>query len=111
MAMHNFNYTYQYVSHESVRRSGTDPKPLVSSVTVSITAVDQADNSKTITTEETRALDYFYLQDADLPGSFIPLANITDQNMIDWFKDGIVTADLDGYYTTKLYGTAEMDGT
>ena len=94
-----------------MRRSGTDSTPLVSSVTISITAVDQADNSKTITTEETRPLDYFYLQDADLPGSFIPLANVTDQNMIDWFKDGMVTADFDGYYTTKLYGTAEMDGT
>ena len=31
--------------------------------------------------------------------------------MIDWFKDGMVTLDFDGYYTTQLYGTAEMDGT
>ena len=109
--MHNFNYTYEFLRCETVPRSAADATPLVSSVTIKVTAVDQADNSKTITTEETRALDYFYLQDADLPGSFIPLANVTDQNMIDWFKDGMVTADFDGYYTTKLYGTAEMDGT
>ena len=111
MAIHNFNYTYEYVSHESVPRSGDDPTPLVCSVTISVTAVDQADNTKTITTNETKALDYFYLQDADLPGSFIPIANVTDQNMIDWFKDGMVTLDFDGYYTTQLYGTAEMEGT
>ena len=99
------------MSHESVRRSGTDSTPLVCSVTISVTAVDQADNTKTITTNETKALDYFYLQDADLPGSFIPLASVTNQNMIDWFKDGMVTSDFDGYYTWQLYGHAEMDGT
>ena len=63
------------------------------------------------TTEETRALNYFYLQDADLPGSFIPIASVTNQNMIDWYKAGISTTDLDGFYTWKLYGYAEMDGT
>ena len=108
MAIHNFNYTYEYVSHESVPRSGTDPTPLVCSVTISVTAVDQADNTKTITTNETKALDYFYLQDADLPGSFIPIANVTDQNMIDWYKDGITSDDMDVYFTHKLYGHAEL---
>mgnify|MGYP003305355442 CR=1 FL=1 len=92
-------------------RSETDSTPLVRSVVINVTAVDQADNSKTISSNEMKSLDYFYLQDADLPGSFIPLANVTDQNMIDWFKDGMVTLDFDGYYTTKLYGTAEMDET
>ena len=111
MAIHNFNYTYEYVSHESVPRSGADPTPLVCSVTISVTAVDQADNTKTITTNETKALDYFYLQDADLPGSFIPIANVTNQKMIDWYKESISTEDLDGFYTWKLYGYTEMDDT
>lgn len=111
MAMHNFNYTYEFLRCETVPRSAADATPLVSSVTIKVTAVDQADNSKTITTEETRALNYFYLQDADLPGSFIPIASVTNQNMIDWYKAGISTTDLDGFYTWKLYGYAEMDGT
>ena len=73
-----------------------------------IVPVDQADNSKTISSNEMKSLDYFYLQDADLPGSFIPIANVTDQNMIDWYKDGITSDDMDVYFTHKLYGHAEL---
>ena len=108
MAMHNFNYTYEFVSCETVPRSETDSTPLVCSVVINVTAVDQADNSKTISSNEMKSLDYFYLQDADLPGSFIPIANVTAQNMIDWYKDGITSDDMDVYFTHKLYGHAEL---
>jgi hypothetical protein len=111
MAVHNFNYTYEFIECEMVPRSLFDATPLVSSVTIKVTAVDQADNTKTISTNETKSLNYFYLQDADLPGSFIPIENVTDQNMIDWYKEGIATEDLDGFYTWKLYGYTEMDDT
>ena len=111
MAVHNFNYTYEFIECEMVPRSLFDATPLVSSVTIKVTAVDQADNTKTISTNETKSLNYFYLQDADLPGSFIPIANVTNQNMIDWYKEGIATEDLDGFYTWKLYGYTEMDDT
>ena len=45
MAMHNFNYTYEFVECETVPRSAVDSTPLVSAVTIKVTAVDQADNS------------------------------------------------------------------
>lgn len=109
MAMHNFNYTYELVECETVPRSAVDSTPLVSSVTIKVTAVDQADNTKTISTHEMKSLDYFYLRDADLPGSFIPIANVTDQNMIDWYKDGITSDDMDVFYTWKLYGVEELN--
>ena len=96
------------MSCEVVPRSEPDSTPRVRSVVINVTAVDQADNSKTISSNEMKSLDYFYLQDADLPGSFIPIANVTDQNMIDWYKDGITSDDMDVYFTHKLYGHAEL---
>jgi len=109
MAMHNFDYTYEFVSCETVPRSEVDSTPLVRSVVINVTAVDKADNSKTISLNEMKSLDYFYLQDADLPGSFIPIASVTNQNMIDWYKDGITSDDMDVYFTYKLYGVEDLD--
>lgn len=112
MAIHNFNYTYEFVSCETVFKNGIDNTPIVSQVTIDITAVDQADNTQTITTRETRALSYGYLQAAsELPKSFIPVSKLTNDQMINWFKAGVSTTDLDGFYTWQLYGYAEMDGT
>jgi len=112
MAIHNFDYTYEFVKCETTFKSGTDRTPIVAQVTVNITAVDKADDTKTITTEETRALSYGYLQSAsELPDSFIQLSSVTSDKMIEWFKEGTPTEDLDGFYTWKLYGYAEMDGT
>jgi len=57
-------------------------------------------------------LSYGYLQAAsELPESFIPVSELTNDQMIDWFKAGVSTTDLDGFYTWQLYGYAEMDGT
>ena len=109
MAMHNFDYTYEFVSCETVPRWEVDSTPLVRSVVINVTAVDKADNSKTISLNEMKSLDYFYLQDADLPGSFIPIASVTNQNMIDWYKDGITSDDMDVYFTYKLYGVEDLD--
>ena len=109
MAMHNFDYTYEFVSCETVPRSAVDDTPIIRSVVINVTAVDKADNSKTISLNEMKSLDYFYLQDADLPGSFIPIASVTNQNMIDWYKDGITSDDMDVYFTYKLYGVEDLD--
>ena len=62
---------FEFVSCETTFRSGTDRTPIVAQVTVDVTAVDQADDTKTITIRETRALKYGYLQSAaTLPQSF-----------------------------------------
>jgi len=111
MALHNFDYTYEFVNCETTFKSGTDRTAIVAQVTVNVTAVDKADNTKTITTKETRALNYGLLQSQELPDSFIPIASLTNDQMIDWFKAGTTTADLDGFYTWQLYGYAEMDDT
>ena len=112
MAIHNFNYTYEFVSCETTFKSGADRTPIVAQVVVDVTAVDQADDTKTITIRETRALSYGYLQSAtELPESFIQLSSVTSDKMIEWFKADVSDADRDGYYTWQLYGYAEMDGT
>ncbi len=111
MAIHNFDYTYEFVNCETTFKSGTDTTAIVAQVTVNITAVDQADDTKTITTQETRALNYGLLQSQALPDSFIPVSELTNDQMINWFKAGVSTTDLNGFYTWQLYGYAEMDGT
>ena len=112
MAIHNFNYTYEFVSCETTFKSGADRTPIVAQVVVDVTAVDQADDTKSITIRETRALSYGYLQSAtELPESFIQLNSIDNNKMIEWFKAGVSDTDRDAYYTWQLYGYAEMDGT
>ena len=112
MAVHNFNKTYTYVSAKYVDKSESDNTQIISSVKIRIDAVDQADSSKTITLEEERALNYLKWKSADsLNSSFIAVSSITNQNMIDWFMEGVVDEELDAFLTWQLYGWAEVDPT
>ena len=112
MAVHNFNKTFTYVSAKYVNKSESDDTQIISSVTIRIDAVDQAYDTKTITLEEERALNYHKWKSADsLNSSFIEVSNITNQNMIDWFNDGVSNEDMDGFLTWQLYGWAEVDPT
>lgn len=111
MALHNFDYTYEFAGCETTYRNATDKTPIVAQVSVNITAVDKADNSKTMTLLSTRAINHCHLQSHDLPEDFIPIADVTPDDYIRWHNDGVQTADLDGYFTWQLYGYAEMDGT
>ena len=49
MAIHTFNYTYDLDSITTMPLSMTDDTQIVKNVCVSVTAVDQADNTKTAT--------------------------------------------------------------
>ena len=46
MAVHNFNYTYEYVGVKTMPRSREDDTQIVREVCVAVTAVDQADRHK-----------------------------------------------------------------
>ena len=93
MAVHNFNKTFTYVSAKYVNKSESDDTQIISSVTIRIDAVDQADDTKTITLEEERALNYHKWKSADsLNSSFIEVS-------------------MDGFLTWQLYGWAEVDPT
>ena len=110
MAIHNFNYTYTYQSCKAVPKSIDDDTLIVREVTIEIVAVDQADPSQSITLVETTPLDYLPLQDAEtLPDSFIPIDEITNQQMVDWFLAKVTDTVLDGYFTWQLYGADEVD--
>lgn len=109
MAVHNFNYTYTYQSCKAIPKSQTDDTLIVREITIEIVAVDQADASQSITLTETRAIDYVALRSAEsLPSDFININDITNQQMIDWFLDGVTTESMDGFCTWKLYGAAEV---
>jgi hypothetical protein len=110
MAIHNFNYTYSYDSAKSTPKNHTDNTQIIREITLEITAVDQADSSKTLTLKQTKVPSYAHLTgDATLPDSFIQIENITNQQMIDWYKIGLDTNVLDAFFTWKLYGVEELD--
>jgi hypothetical protein len=108
MAVHTWNKTYSFKQGYQKPRSKDDPTPLITKVTVTINAVDAADATQTISIDETRSLDYYHLQSQDLPESFIPVNDITEQKMIDWFLAGTSNEDLDGFLTWQHYGWQEV---
>ncbi len=66
MALHNFNYTYEFVGCETTFKSANDSTPIVAQVTVDITAVDKADDNQSMTIRSTRAINHCHLQSQDL---------------------------------------------
>jgi len=110
MAIHNFNYTYTYISCKAIPKSQTDDTLIVREITIQIDAVDQADPSQSISLTETTSIDYLHFRnDTELPDSFINIDNITNQQMIDWFLQRTSTEILDGFCTWNLYGPDEVD--
>jgi len=113
MAVHNFNYTFTYKSCKTTPKSFSDNTQIVREITCTVAAVDQADSSQTLTIDITNAISYHALQDADsLPDSFIPVASITEAQMVTWLRQAMGTTDaseMDGYFTWQLYGPEEVD--
>ena len=109
MAVHNFNYTYEYVGVRTMELSSTDDTAIVKNITVRVTAVDQADNSQSLSEEQYVSLDgvFSYKHDG-LPSGFILVENLTEEKVIEWFKAKVDTADLDVYFTWQIYGAEEV---
>jgi|TARA_R110001632_G_C11185161_1_gene401319 hypothetical protein len=109
MAVHNFNYTYAYVSVKTMAKSIDDDTQIVREVCIAVTAVDQADNTKTLTENmHSPLLGVFTLKDNTLPDNFILVDNLTDNQVIDWYKTTITDDELDIYFTWQIYGAAEV---
>jgi len=111
MALHTWNKTYTFKQGYQKPRSVDDPTMLITKVTITIDAVDAADATQTISIDETRSIDYLKHQSQDLPESFIPVDEITDQQMIDWVLEGTTDEQIDGYLTWQHYGWEEVDPT
>ncbi len=109
MAVHNFNYTYEYVGVRTMQLSSTDDTAIVKSINVRVTAVDQADNSQSLSEEQYVSLDgvFSYKHDG-LPSGFILVKNLTEEKVLEWFKSKVDTADLDVYFTWQIYGAEEV---
>jgi hypothetical protein len=110
MAVHNFNYSYEYVSCKTIPLSMNDDTQIVKHVTVRVTAVDQADATQTLSTDMQVPLDNVYSYKSNgLPDDFILYDDLTEQNLIDWYKATTETSDLDIYFTWQIYGREEVD--
>lgn len=112
MAIHNFDYTYNLVKLNAMPLSMDDNTLIVKNVCVEVVAVDQADNTQTITEEMYASLSGVYSYKIDgLPDSFILIKDLTDNKAIEWYQATTTTQDLDAYFTWQLYGWEEVDPT
>jgi hypothetical protein len=112
MAIHNFDYTYNYVGIKTMPMSIDDSTQIVREICVEVTAVDQADSSQTLSENLYAPLQgIFSIRDNGLPDNFITVDNLTESNIINWYKNSTTTEDLDGYFTWKIYGPDEASET
>ena len=102
--LHRWNKTYTYVTAGQRPRSATDDTPLITKIQVQVDAVDLEDSNEVFGVILDRSIDYYYLTNGDLPESFIPVAEITNQQMIDWFMAGTSDEDIDAWLTYQHYG-------
>jgi hypothetical protein len=110
MAVHNFNYSYEFVSCKTIPLSMNDDTQIVKHVTVRVTAVDQADATKTASVEMQAPLDGIYSYKSNgLPNDFIYFDDVTDAKIIDWYKATTETSDLDVFFTWEIFGVEEVD--
>jgi hypothetical protein len=110
MAIHTFNYTYTLDSITTMPLSMTNNTQIVKNVCISVTAVDQADNTKTKTEKMYASLSGIWSYATDgLPSDFIQVDDLTNEKAIEWWQATTTTDDLNGYFTWQVYGVAEMD--
>lgn len=107
MGIHTFDKTWTYVTGaKTVRPDGIE---LITAVNVRLDAVDQANSEVTYSEEFTRSIDYHYLKHTDpMPDSFVPVDEITNQQMIDWFLKDTLLSDVDAWLTWQIYGWEEV---
>ena len=108
MAAHNFDYSYEYVGVKTMPLNVDDDTQIVRNITVKVTAVDQDDSSQSLSEKQYVALDgvYSYKHDG-LPDTFIPIEDLTDAKVIEWFTEKVQVSDLDNYFTWQIYGIEE----
>ena len=109
MAIHNFNYSYAYVGVHTTPLSEHDDTAIVTEITVAVTATDKADSSKTLTENFSKVFSPFSIKDNGIPSDFILIKNLTNAQVIQWYKDIENETRLDAIFTWKIYGPAEVD--
>lgn len=110
MALHNFNYTYNYVGVKTMPLSIDDNTQIVRSVCVDVTATDQSDPSQTLTERMHSPLDGVYSYKYDgLPSDFIPIEDVTNEKVIEWYQATVDQENLDVHFTAAIYGQEELN--
>ncbi len=110
MSAHNFNYSYEYVGVKTMPLSVDDDTQIVINITVSLTAVDQADLSQSLTQEMHTSLDnVFSYKHNGLPDGFINVNDLTNEKVIEWYQSKTNTSELDIYFTWQIYGAEEVE--
>ena len=110
MPIHNFSYSYKYNSIKTMPKSIDDDTQIVREVCVEVTGVDVLDSEKTHTEKMYSQLEGVYsLRDNDLPHDFILVKDITEQQIIDWYKKTVTLDDLNIYFTWQIFGIDEVN--
>ena len=102
MAVHNFDYTFEFVSINAVLIDNTK---IVNQAKCKVSAVDKTDASKTGSSIETV---YFcpYDKAKTLPNSdFVDLDSLTDTKVVEWVSEVYEDkSNLDVLFTYIVYG-------
>tara|TARA_R110001632_G_scaffold156292_1_gene274594 strand:+ start:987 stop:1343 length:357 start_codon:yes stop_codon:yes gene_type:complete len=109
MAIHKFNYTYEYVGVQTTPLSQYDDTAIVTEITVAVTAKDQEDSAQTLTENFSKVFSPFVIQDTGIPENFISINSLTDNQVINWYKDIEDEERLNAIFTWKIYGPEEVD--
>lgn len=105
MIVHNFNYTFEFVSIQAIE---LDDYKIINQATVKITAVDREDD-----TQQASSIETVYFCPFDkvrtLPDdSFTDLNNVTENQVVGWVRDFYGDHyTLDTLFTDLIYGTSE----
>ena len=79
--IHTWNKSYTYITAGQKPRSATDDTPLITKIQIQVDAVDEADSNEVFSVRLDRSVDYHYLKHGDLPDTFIPVEDITNQQI------------------------------
>ena len=108
MAIHNFDYSYAYVGVHTTPLSKDDDTAIVTEITVAVTATDQADNTVTHTENFSKVFSPFAIKDNGIPSDFILIEDLTESQVIDWYKAIQDETSLNDIFTWKIFGPEEV---
>lgn len=107
MAVHNFNYTFEFVS---IQATQVDDYKIINQATVKITGVDRDDD-----TQEASSIETVYFCPFDkvrtLPNNdFTDLDDVTENQVVAWVRESYEDHySLDTLFTHLVYGPDELN--
>lgn len=107
MALHNFSYTFEFVSISAIK---IDDHKIVNQATCKIVGVELDDNTKQASSLETVYFCPFEKAKTLPSDTFIDLDSLTEAQVETWVRDKYPdNSSLDALFTYLVYGPDELN--